>query len=214
MKGITTILWDWNGTLLNDTGICIESINELLSERNLPVLSRERYLEVFDFPVKDYYKRIGFDFNKEPFEIPAHKYIELYNSKLSESSLHIGALEVLEYFRKNKYTQLLLSASEIKNLETAIDHFGLRKYFDDLAGLDNIYAHSKSEIGIALLNKMNISPSSACLIGDTLHDSEVAAAIGCHCLLVGNGHQSYNRLKKNGTALLKKLEEVQGYFSC
>jgi phosphoglycolate phosphatase len=212
MNDITTILWDWNGTLLNDTGICIESINELLQERGLPVLTRERYLEVFDFPVKEYYKRIGFDFDKEPFEIPAHRYIELYHSKLPESKLHDGAVEVLEHFKQQKYTQLLLSASEIKNLETAIDQFGLREYFDGIAGLDNIYAHSKSDIGIALLEKMGIDPSTACLIGDTLHDREVAGKIGCHCLLVGNGHQAYNRLAKNGAPLLKRLEDVPGHF--
>ncbi|MCF8359969.1 MAG: HAD family hydrolase [Prolixibacteraceae bacterium] len=212
MNDITTILWDWNGTLLNDTAICVKTINELLTERNLPGLSCERYLDVFDFPVKDYYRRIGFDFEKEPFEIPAHRYIELYHSKLHESKLHDGTVEVLEHFRELKYTQLLLSASEIKNLETAIDQFGLREYFDGIAGLDNIYAHSKSDIGIALLEKMGIDPSTACLIGDTLHDREVAEKMGCHCLLVGNGHQSYNRLKNNGAALLKKLEDVPGYF--
>ena len=47
MKGIRTILWDWNGTLLNDTDICVASINELLQERNLPTLSREEYLQQF-----------------------------------------------------------------------------------------------------------------------------------------------------------------------
>ncbi|HPR31944.1 MAG TPA: HAD family hydrolase [Prolixibacteraceae bacterium] len=212
MKGIRTILWDWNGTLLNDTDICVASINELLQERNLPTLSREEYLQVFDFPVIKYYQSIGFDFRKEPFEIPAQRYIERYHARLPESRLHSGAIAALTYFRKKNYQQLLLSASEMKNLETAIAHFHLRDFFDDIAGLDNIFAHSKSEIGLSLLKKSNLDPSCVCLIGDTLHDREVADAIGCRCLLIGNGHQAYGRLIQNGAPVLRTLEEIVDYF--
>ncbi|HPR60597.1 MAG TPA: HAD hydrolase-like protein, partial [Prolixibacteraceae bacterium] len=87
---VTTIIWDWNGTLFDDTDICIESINNLLIERGLERIDRKRYLEVFDFPVRDYYQRIGFDFDKEPFEIPALKFIDNYFAKVQQASLHNG----------------------------------------------------------------------------------------------------------------------------
>jgi phosphoglycolate phosphatase len=66
-----SIIWDWNGTLLNDVEVAINSINRLLYDRNLVPLTLERYLDVFTFPVQDYYEVIGFDLINEPFEIPA-----------------------------------------------------------------------------------------------------------------------------------------------
>lgn len=68
MQGINTIIWDWNGTLFNDIDICIESINLLLFERGIDQIDKKRYLEVFDFPVRDYYERIGFDLKKKPLK--------------------------------------------------------------------------------------------------------------------------------------------------
>ena len=62
---INTIIWNWNGTLLDDISICINAINQLLSERNLNLLTIEKYREVFTFPVIDYYKAVAFDFEKE-----------------------------------------------------------------------------------------------------------------------------------------------------
>ena len=59
---IAGIIWDWNGTLLNDMELCVHTINEMLQKRNLHELSVDEYKEVFSFPVKDYYQKIGFDY--------------------------------------------------------------------------------------------------------------------------------------------------------
>ena len=68
-KNFTTILWDWNGTLLNDTDFCISIVNGLLRARDKEALTKARYLEIFNFPVKDYYKKAGFDFSKEELDL-------------------------------------------------------------------------------------------------------------------------------------------------
>ena len=57
MDCIGGIIWDWNGTLLNDIELCVLTINELLERRNLTLLSVEDYREVFSFPVKNYYQK-------------------------------------------------------------------------------------------------------------------------------------------------------------
>jgi phosphoglycolate phosphatase len=37
----------------------------MLRKRNLPLLSLKKYKEVFTFPVRDYYEKIGYNFTKE-----------------------------------------------------------------------------------------------------------------------------------------------------
>jgi phosphoglycolate phosphatase len=71
------IIWDWNGTLLDDKWLCIESINLVLKARDLQPIDEERYSRIFRFPVKDYYKEVGFDFSTEPFERPAMEFIKI-----------------------------------------------------------------------------------------------------------------------------------------
>ena len=43
-------------TLLDDVAFSIQVMNELLAQHRLPLLDRARYLDIFDFPVRTYYK--------------------------------------------------------------------------------------------------------------------------------------------------------------
>ena len=62
------IIWDWNGTLINDVWLAVEIMNSILASRNIPLISHEKHKEMFDFPIKNYYQKLGIDFNKELFE--------------------------------------------------------------------------------------------------------------------------------------------------
>lgn len=205
---IRTIIWDWNGTLLNDINLSIDVINALLGARDLPLLTPSRYKEVFSFPVKDYYEEIGFDFRKEPFEIPAHEFIALYNAGVVNCGLHDSAIPVLEQFRSKGLNQLVLSAMEHQTLLSTLGQHRILPYFDEVSGLDNVYAVSKVENGKALIQRQGLSVDEICLVGDTIHDFEVAEALGCSCVLIADGHQSFDRLKTTGCPVLSNLSEL------
>ena len=62
------ILWDWNGTLLDDVELCVDALNRLLVSFGYPQqYSLAEYREIFGFPIEDYYVRAGFDFSKDSF---------------------------------------------------------------------------------------------------------------------------------------------------
>jgi len=87
------VIWDWNGTLLNDVDWCITQINRMLAKRNKRILaSVSEYHAAFCFPIMEYYRNVGFDFAEEPFEDLAQEYIEMYHGEGSENvSLHRNA---------------------------------------------------------------------------------------------------------------------------
>ncbi|MDX9882479.1 MAG: HAD hydrolase-like protein [Prolixibacteraceae bacterium] len=207
-EDIRTIIWDWNGTLLDDTNICIKTINFLLARRGLPLLNTDRYRNIFTFPVKDYYAEIGFDFKKEPFEVPAREYIDQYNREVMNCGLHRGAVGVLQHFRSIGKQQLVLSAMEQPLLEQTLAQHRIIHFFDKISGLDNHYAHSKIDNGKALIKQMELPPAETCLVGDTIHDYEVAQELGCHCILIANGHQSEERLRKTGCKIITDITKL------
>jgi phosphoglycolate phosphatase len=95
----TYCIWDFNGTIFDDIGASIKAVNTLLAERGLPTLgSKERYHEVFDFPIIDYYRRIGFDFDKEPYEVVAPLWVELYLENSKSSGLFEDVIPALDFF--------------------------------------------------------------------------------------------------------------------
>lgn len=208
-ENIRTVIWDWNGTLLDDIDLCVETINLLLSKRNLSPLDTHKYKEVFSFPVKDYYAEIGFDFNKEPFEIPAREFIDKYNCDVEHCNLHSGVIEILEHFHQIGKQQIVLSAMEQTVLEQTLEQNKIIHFFDEISGLNNHYAHSKIDNGKTLIQKMELNSDEICLIGDTIHDFEVAQELGCQCILISNGHQSEKRLRDTGCMVLASISDLQ-----
>ena len=204
-----SIIWDWNGTLLNDVDIVVETINQLLSDRNLTLLTIERYLDVFTFPVRDYYMQIGFDFHNEPFEIPALQFIEIYNNAVDSCGLHSDAIPLLNRLQTGGYRQFILSAMEQVQLEKTVMNNGILSFFEGLCGLNNHYAVSKIENGKSLIIEKGLNPERTLMVGDTIHDYEVARAIRCKCILVANGHQSKKRLLSAGVQVLDRLDEIE-----
>jgi len=195
------IIWDWNGTLLNDVDACIYAMNIMLAKRDMILVDREHYKRIFTFPVQDYYKELGFNFEKESFEELSKEYIELYRELSKKSELHIGTKEILKYFNDVGVRQIILSASEQNALHEQVKERKIDFYFDALIGLDNIYAKSKLQNAKQYIADSNYLKENILLIGDTLHDFEVSIGIDCRCVLIQNGHQHLNRNCSDATIL-------------
>jgi phosphoglycolate phosphatase len=204
------VIWDWNGTLIDDAETCVEVLNELLHRRGKTPVTYEQYREIFDFPIKDYYVRLGFDFNAESFDDVAHEYIGSYREKQFKCSLHEGAVDALESCRDLGLTQSILSAYHQDLLEEVTQRFHIQDFFIKLVGRDDLYAHSKIDNGIELLAELGFSGEQVLLIGDTIHDYEVAQAMSTDCVLIANGHQRQGRLKKCGARISKSMKEIPG----
>ncbi len=209
---IRNILWDWNGTLLNDMDLCIDCMNILLKERSLPKLSHDFYKEVFTFPIRDYFLKIGFDFSKEAFELPADKFVVLYNQRYPEASLFDGAAEALEHFRNLGIRQFVLSAQEHELLGRLLEYFNIRHFFEAVTGTTDNYAHSKLEAGRRLIAGGNLEPAETIMIGDTIHDHEVATSLGIPCLLISHGHQSAGRLNSTGSPVMNGYGDISRHL--
>ena len=203
------IIWDWNGTLLDDVWLCTEIVNGLLSARGKATLSQEHYREVFDFPVKDYYRTAGFDFTHESFEEVGGEFIEEYNRRVRECKLHAGVPELLDYFQKHNITQSVLSAREQIFLKREVAHFDLERYLIDIVGLDNYYAHSKQELAADWMKSSCLARQAVLLIGDTTHDYEVAESLGMDCVLVASGHQTMEKLQRCAAVVVATLSDLR-----
>jgi phosphoglycolate phosphatase len=202
------IIWDWNGTLLDDLDYCLGVMNVILRRRGLPELDRFRYHAVFDFPVRDYYARLGFDATRDRFEDLSVEFITGYDAHRLDCALHPDARPVLAAVQASGRTQSILSAYRHETLMEIVDHFGLGPYFAEIAGLDNIHAHSKVALGRTQVGKLGLSPREILLIGDTTHDLEVARELGVDCVLVAAGHHPAEKLRRCHDCVIDSLTEL------
>lgn len=204
----TRIIWDWNGTLLDDAWLCVDVMNTMLAERNLPLKNLTQYREVFDFPVRDYYEKLGYNFQKEPFDEVGLEFIHRYNRRHFETNLHPGVPEVLEFFRQKGNEQYILSAREQAELLAETEKLGVKSYFSVIRGLDDHYARGKTDTGKLLMSELALPLRETLFIGDTCHDAEVAGELGIDCVLVSHGHHSERRLRGTNLPVLQHLTDL------
>lgn len=206
---IKTVIWDWNGTLLDDLDLSLNCVNILLDERNIPTLTLERYKEIFTFPVIDYYKAAGFDFEKEPFEVPAKQYVRIYRDGVDSVKLFPDVIGTLKYLKEKGYRLLVLSAMRDDNLKLMIEYTGITHFFDGIFGIKDNYAREKVSLGEQLVTDLNLNPSECLMIGDTLHDAEVSEHCGFNCILYTGGHVSRRRLETKKHRIIERLSELK-----
>lgn len=203
------VIWDWNGTLLDDTELCYQIANEMRQERGMPLMQGvEEYRRYFTFPVVDYYRRMGYTFETEPFENISRQFVALYAERFPDCALQPCASEALGAVLKTGARQVLLSATGQEKLDEQIAFFRLNEYFERVIGNSNNLAHGKADYAKAFLRESGVDPARALFVGDTDHDFEIASSIGCGCALITAGHQSLEHLSSLGATLVGSLCEV------
>ena len=202
------IIWDWNGTLLDDRWLCVEGINKALDKRGLKTINEQTYKDIFSFPVKDYYQKLGFDFSVEPFEIAGDEFVLYYEKHFNRTKLHSQCRSIIKNIFAVGITQSILSAGKHEFLLEWVKAHNLQKYFIKILGIDNQYATGKTELGMSLINNLSYSNNEVVLIGDTIHDSDVAESMNIDCLLMDQGHVNNDRLQKTGRKVFSNLTEV------
>jgi phosphoglycolate phosphatase len=189
------IIWDWNGTLLNDVEACVGAINRMLDVRQLPCIDTKTYRKIFDFPVISYYSQLGFDLEHEDWDAVAIEFHNHYGELAQSACLRDGVDASLDALGKTVDGMSILSACEQTILEQMLTDYGIRHHFSHVSGLDNLHAASKLDNGKRLIQDIGLPTDEIMLIGDTNHDHEVASALGVRCILLTGGHQDESRLQ-------------------
>lgn len=204
------IMWDWNGTLLNDVNVNFQILNTLLKRRDLPLFdSIDKYLNMFSFPIIGFYEKAGFDLINEKYEDIAREYSNLYDDLFPTVELYERAEEMLRFFFGKGVNQLIVSASQQRLLTHQVTLHGIDHYFDDILGMRDIYGKGKAGIAQYWMQTKGVSGEDVLFIGDTVHDKQVADAIGCDCILVADGHNSKQLLSSTGATVVDTLEQIK-----
>lgn len=206
------IIWDWNGTLLDDLDLVVDITNGMLARRNRSPIDRRFYREHFGFPVREFYRRMGFDFsssaNSDLYDRLVIEFSNEYESRCRSCQLYDGAADILDLLRVKKISQSILSASDQAFLAESVQSFGINQYFREIAGLDNKQAGGKVQAGHHLMEQLGLPADKTLLIGDTVHDCEVAAALGVQCLIILNGYNGPERFQGISARTVPALSEL------
>ena len=203
------IIWDWNGTLLDDVDAAVNALNRMLSIRGVAPTTREYYRSHFGFPVRPFYAELGVDLEHEDWDricVDFHRFVEE-----EPKNLRPDAREALSLAAQSGMRQFVLSALREDLLKRDIAAAGIEPFFEALFGVDNLDGATKLDRGHDLMRHLSdkqSAPANLFCVGDTLHDAEVALALGARCILVDGGHQTAERLNADNVPVVPSLTQA------
>ena len=206
-----TIIWDFNGTIVDDVQGCLDIENDMLKKRGMKGnYTLEHYRNLFCFPVIDYYKKIGYTFEKETYEDVSIEFNDAYNALFPYFELVPGVKRLLNESLEKGYQNLIISATRQSTLEFEVQMLGISRFFDTLIGIDDDLAFSKVEHAKRFMKESQLNPEDCLYIGDSLHDLECAQALHIeNVILVACGHQSFEVLKNHWHNVIHTMDEVK-----
>ena len=152
-----TILWDWNGTLLDDTVAAVDTLNAMLDRRGLPRMKMDWYRANFRFPVRPFYESVGFRIRDDEWDALALEYHQIYLQQ--PKTLAKDAVAALDLAQAAGARQVVVSALRQDLLEQDVAKQGVGHYFYGLYGTHDLDGASK----LAAARK-----AAAALAGDRL----------------------------------------------
>ena len=191
------IVWDWNGTLINDMPVSLRAVNKILADRGRSPIEADEYYEYIDTPITKFYERL-FDLETENMDVLIREFNENYDAFLDGSEVVAETREGITALTLRGVKQVILSSSEQKKLTRLVGEYGLSSAFSAILGSDGFVCPSKVARAREWFAAEGIRPEEALILGDTLHDAEVAREIGCDCILVSCGHQAERELLSSG----------------
>ena len=201
------ILWDWNGTLLNDVDCAVASVNDILVQNGLPATDFDTYVQTMEYPLEVYYRKLMGDYD---YRAVMEQFQQGYAAHFESAQLSAGVQETLETLRAAGARQFIVSAFEQTRLLQYVRRFSIAQYFEQISGANDILVGSKSDRARQILE--NIPAHNAVFIGDTVSDYQTAQEIGCDCILYSGGHQHRKSLLNLGCPVAENMKQIVALF--
>ena len=203
------VVFDWNGTVIDDLDLAVQSVNRVRSAVGLTDIEHSTYRHLFRFPIADFYRDLGFDFSSKPFDLLVADYLRHFDALVSECAVCEGFHELAQLFREAGSKLAILSASHQGTLERTAKRLQITEMVEHLFGLEDNAAASKIARARELDQRMQREPGAQVLmIGDTDHDYAVAIDRDWDFIAVANGHQSRVRLESLGVPVFNQMTDV------
>ncbi|WEH17577.1 HAD hydrolase-like protein [Streptomyces sp. VNUA24] len=204
------IVWDWNGTLLNDNEAIIGATNAAFAELGIEPITLERYRELYCVPVPKFYERLigrlPSDEEWEAMDVVFHRY---YAEHRVACGLTDGVPGLLTEWVSGGRSQSILSMYVHEELVPLVRGFGIEPHFVRVDGRTGPSGGSKAEHMVRHLRRLaDVEPERTVVIGDAADDAVAARHVGARAVLYTGGSHSRASLEWVGVPVVDTLEEA------
>jgi phosphoglycolate phosphatase-like HAD superfamily hydrolase len=208
-KGLLHLVWDWNGTVLNDFDVGFRSTNSSFRDAGLPEITTAMYRELLRTPTRSFYAAVlDRDPSDEECDVLKHAFHTYYLLYEKEAALSSGLPHLFRQWHGSGHTQSLLSLHPQDKLVPAVERHGLTPYFALVQGTTPPSLERKAAYLADHLARLKVDPAAAVLIGDSVDDAHAAEQTGASIVLYSGGFGARADLAATGAPVADSLAEA------
>lgn len=206
-RNLDLVIFDWNGTLIDDVWLSVNALNGIMEKRRLKPLTTEFYREHFCFPAVNFYREISLDVNNDWDDI-VKEFTENYENGIDKVKLFPDVVPVLDELKRSGLKLGILSVMEHNTLNRHVKALRIAQYFDFIQGTEDFSGGTKTHLCKKILAQSGVEKERILFVGDTYHDYETAVEIGCRAALISRGHNTAEKLRISGASIFPSLRNL------
>jgi len=197
------IIFDYNGTLLDDLPVAYGSVSEIFKRHNLSCPTLEQYRQEIGTNFMEFYYNHGFPRTTTAKELNVIR-MEYYLAHFDEAKLRPEAETVLSALNLLEIEFAIVSADVDSLVIKKLEEVGMKSFFNVIrAGV-----RDKRTVLLEVCKELGVEPHEACYIDDTVDGNTAAKEAGLHAIAVGTGYHSVERLSKVSQYVISNLYEL------
>lgn len=200
------VVWDWNGTLLDDLPIVIEAVNRSIAIFEEGPIDADGYRDHYTRPVRLFYESLfGRVLHEEEWLRLNTSFHDHYLTLAEKVDLVAGARSAMDLLANSGWSQSLLSMSPQDWLASTVDRLELTDRFDLVDGLSEVTGGLKAAHLESHLDTLGLSGPQVVVIGDTPDDVDAARHVGARAILFHGGSHHLDALQAQGVPIADSI---------
>jgi phosphoglycolate phosphatase-like HAD superfamily hydrolase len=202
------VIWDWNGTLVDDLPVVVEAVNISLARIGEPPITADQYRDHYTRPVRRFYDGLlGRKITDSEWVSIDGVFHETYARTVDRVPLAVDAREAVAMVAAAGATQSILSMWWHTNLVPEVIRHGLDHIMVRVEGSSGDAGQTKAGLLKSHLESLG-NPASPVLIGDATDDARAALEVGIDVILYDGGSHHEEVLRSFGVPIARSLVEA------
>ncbi len=212
-KQFDLIVWDWDGTLADSTGMITKALVDAAEQVGLPKLDPAAARNIIGLGLKESIHALFGDLPPDLAQKLAMQYTANYYAGESEIPLFSGAKETIVELNRRGYKLAVATGKGRRGLNLALQHCGLTNYFHETRTVDECFSKPHPQMLDELMDILVTTPERTLMIGDTSYDLQMAKNASVQAVAVTFGAQSREKLDGyNPLEMFHQFDDLSGWL--
>ena len=188
-KQFDLIVWDWDGTLADSTGMISHAIRNAAVTVGLPEISLKAASSIIGLGLQEAIKALYGSISVEQAQALAAQYRANYYAGANEIPLFEGAADTIVALSNQGVKLAVATGKGRRGLNLSLENTGLGPHFQATRTVDECFSKPNPQMLHELMADLDVSPERTVMIGDTSYDLQMAQNAGVSSVGVTFGAQ-------------------------